>query len=240
MTTRKTMIERPDGPVLFLSGAGLSAPSGIPTFRGADGLWEGHDISEVATPEAWVADPGLVRRFYDARREGVARAHPNAGHSALARLQAAWGTDRVRLVTQNVDGLLQRAGAIDVVEMHGSLWQLRCEAHEEHPHVPVTGPQDPAGRCARCGAALRPAIVWFGEVPLHMDRIHADLFECDLFVSVGTSGVVYPAAGFVRIAQQVGARCAEVNPEPSGGPFDDVLAEGAEVALPRLVDAWLG
>jgi len=233
------MIERPEGSVVFLSGAGLSAASGIPTFRGAGGLWEGYDVTQVATPEAWAADPALVRRFYDARRAAAAGVKPNAGHEALARLQRAWGPDRVKLVTQNIDGLLQRAGAVEVIEMHGALRELRCEDSESHPHVPVAGAQDPNAVCALCHAPLRPAIVWFGEMPVHMDRIQSELFQCDLFVSVGTSGVVYPAAGFVRLARMVGARCAEVNPEPSGGPFAVVVTEGAEVALPRLVDSWL-
>ena len=233
------MIERPEGNVVFLSGAGLSAASGIPTFRGAGGLWEGFDVSEVATPEAWAANPALVRRFYDARRVAAASVAPNEGHKALARLQKAWGHERVQLVTQNIDGLLQRAGAVQVTEMHGALRELRCEANEAHPHVPISGAQDPAATCARCMAPLRPAIVWFGEMPVHMERIQSELLQCELFVSVGTSGVVYPAAGFVRIARMVGARCAEVNPEPSGGPFHEIVTEGAETALPRLVDGWL-
>lgn len=228
----------PDSRVVVLSGAGLSAASGIPTFRGEDGLWEGHDVFSVATPEAWFQDATLVRRFYDARRTACAAVSPNPGHEALAALQAAWGPERVRLVTQNVDGLLQRAGAKEVIEMHGSLWELQCEADPNHPRHPVQGPQDAAGHCPWCHGRLRPAVVWFGEIPRHMDRIHAALVDCDVFVSVGTSGVVYPAAGFVRIARQVGARCIEVNPAPSGGPFDDVVAEGSESALPRLVAAW--
>lgn len=234
------MIAVPEGSVVFLSGAGLSAASGIQTFRGAGGLWEGYDVSEVATPEAWSANPALVRRFYDERRVAAVNVQPNEGHRALARLQAAWGPERVRLVTQNIDGLLQRAGAVDVVEMHGSLHTLRCEAHPEHPRIGIEGHHDPGARCLRCGAPMRPAIVWFGEIPEHMDRIYTDLFQSDLFVSVGTSGVVYPAAGFVRIALQAGARAAEINPEPSGGPFHHVVAEGSETALPRLVDTWLG
>ncbi len=221
--------------VVVLSGAGLSAPSGVPTFRGAGGLWEGYRVEDVATPEAWAHDPALVRRFYDMRRLALAGIEPNPGHAALARLQAAWGPVRVTLVTQNIDGLLDRAGAREVIEMHGALRRLRCAADEEHPWVDVAGEQDPTATCAACGAPLRPAIVWFGEVPYALDRIARAVLACDLFVSVGTSGLVYPAAGFSHLARHAGARCVEINPEPAGGPFHEVVAEGAEVALPRLV-----
>jgi NAD-dependent deacetylase len=226
------------GSVVVLSGAGLSAASGVQTFRGGGGLWEGHAVEDVATPQAWVRDARLVRRFYDERRAGVAAVKPNAGHHALVRLQQVWGADRVLLVTQNIDGLLGVAGATEVLEMHGALRKLRCEADEAHPWVDVVGAQDPAVRCV-CGAALRPAVVWFGEIPLYMERITEALAACSLFLSVGTSGLVYPAAGFVRIASQAGAHCVEVNPTPAGGPFDQVVAEGAETALPRVVDALL-
>lgn len=230
----------PTDHVFVLSGAGLSKGSGIPTFRDAGGLWEGHDPMEVATPEAWQADADLVRRFYDARRLNVERCAPNPGHDALARLQQALGPDRVSLVTQNIDGLLSIAGAPEVIEMHGSLRWLRCEHDEGHPHVLVRGTQDPERRCGECPGRLRPAIVWFGEIPLHMDRIEAALQRADWFVSVGTSGIVYPAAGLVRFARHIGARTIEVNPEPTGGGFDQVIAAPSEDALPALVDEWLG
>lgn len=226
-------------PFFILSGAGLSAASGVPTFRDADGLWEGHRVEEVATPAGWFADRNLVRRFYDERRIAAAQVKPNPGHDALARLQQRLGVDNVGLITQNIDGLLQKAGAPSVIEMHGSLWKLRCEKNEHHPRVPVTGAQDPSARCATCGALLRPAVVWFGEQPEFMWEIYAAVQSCRTFVSVGTSGVVYPAAGLVDTARQVGARCLEVNPRPVGGPFDEVIAEGSEVALPRLVAQWL-
>jgi NAD-dependent deacetylase len=230
------MSGRPDS-VVVLSGAGLSAASGVPTFRDADGLWEGHRVEDVATPEAWLQDAATVRRFYDERRVACQKVSPNPGHLALARLQAAWG-DRCALVTQNIDGLLRAAGCADVVEMHGSLWKLQCERDRDHPWVDVHGPQDPQATCS-CGGRLRPAVVWFGEVPLHLDRIADAVSDCDTFVSVGTSGLVYPAAGFAGLARRLGKRCVEVNPRPAGGPFHEVIAEGAEVALPRLVDAWL-
>lgn len=228
--------------IVVLSGAGLSAPSGVPTFRDADGLWEGHRVEDVATPEAWARDPATVRRFYDERRLAGAAVRPNAGHRALVGLQAALGADRVALVTQNIDGLFQRAAAelgapLDLVEMHGSLWHLRCERVEAHPWVGVEGRQDPALACA-CGAALRPAVVWFGEMPIALDRIFDAVRRCEVFVSVGTSGLVYPAAGLVDLARRAGATTVEVNPRPSGARFDEVLAGSADVVLPELVARW--
>ncbi|MCB9664272.1 MAG: NAD-dependent deacylase [Alphaproteobacteria bacterium] len=226
--------------VVVLVGAGLSAASGIPTFRGPDGLWEGHEVTRVATPEAWWADPPLVRRFYDERRLHVATCRPNAGHEALARWQEAWGPSRVVIVSQNIDGLIQAAGAPEVLDLHGSLHRLRCERDEAHPTVAVAGRQDPDATCAVCGARLRPDVVWFGEVPRFLDRIEEAVLRADTFVAVGTSGLVYPAAGFGRVAHRVGAHTVEVNPEPSGAPwFAEVVAEGSETALPRLVDAWV-
>lgn len=225
--------------VVVLSGAGLSAASGIPTFRDANGLWEGHDVMEVATPEAWARDPVLVRRFYDERRVRCAEARPNAGHLALAALQRRLGARAVVLVTQNIDGLLSGAGAAEVIEMHGSLWRLRCEDVLAHPRIDVRGAQDPAARCAVCGAALRPDVVWFGEEPYAMQRILRTIATAGLFVAVGTSGVVYPAAGFAQIAHRQGVRTVEVNPAPSDAPWwTEVVAEGAETALPRLVEQW--
>lgn len=229
----------PSDRVVILSGAGLSAASGVPPFRGPGGLWEGHRATDLATPEAWRADAELVRRFYDLRRDLVESVGPNPGHDALVRLQRAWGAERCFLVTQNIDGLLGVAGASDVVEMHGSLRRLKCERFDEHPRRGVEGRQDREQRCAACGGRMRPDVVWFGEVPYAMERIYAALAACTFFVSVGTSGVVYPAAGFSSGANRVGATCIEVNPNPAGGPFDHVLREGAETALPRLIDDWI-
>lgn len=229
----------PNDRIVVLSGAGLSAPSGIPTFRDADGLWEGHDVMEVATPEAWQRNPTLVRRFYDERRLNCGSVQPNAGHHALVELQRRLGVERCALITQNVDGLLTRAGAIEVIEMHGSILSLCCELDHDHPRVAVTGVQPPEQRCAKCGGALRPDIVWFGEIPHQLDAIQAAVADCAVFVSVGTSGVVYPAAGLVNLAKYAGALCIEVNPQPSGNPaFDDVIAESADVALPLLLGRY--
>lgn len=236
----------PDSTVVLLSGAGLSAASGIPTFRDPGGLWEGFEPQALATPEAWREDPDRVQRFYDWRRERARAALPNPGHRALVRLQAAWGPARVRLVTQNVDGLLQRAAAeeglpVEVIEMHGSLEWLRCERDADHAWLPAPEGSTAQCQCPDCGARARPAIIWFGEVPLRMGDIAVGLSRCSVFVSVGTSGVVYPAAGFAREARRRGARCVEINPVPSGSPtFDDLIAQGAEVALPALVASWLG
>jgi NAD-dependent deacetylase len=226
--------------IVVLSGAGLSAASGVPTFRDANGLWEGHRFEDVATPEAWFRDPQTVRRFYDERRLACANVMPNDGHDALSRLQHWWGPERVVLVTQNIDGLLQKAGAPDVIEMHGSLWRIRCERYEDHPRVPIAGMQSEGRRCALCGGALRPDVVWFGEVPEHLDRIADAVGSCSLFLAVGTSGVVYPASGLAQVARAAGAKCVEINPAPSGGRFDVVIPEGSETALPRIVREWLG
>jgi NAD-dependent deacetylase len=225
--------------VVILSGAGLSRASGIPTFRDADGLWEGHDVQEVATPEAWFRDAETVRRFYDERRTACATVHPNPGHIALARLQQEWGPERVILITQNIDGLITTAGAEHVLEMHGTLHLLRCEISTGHPRVRVYGAQDPDEKCATCGGAMRPDIVWFGEMPYAMDRIGLATARSTTFLSVGTSGVVYPAAALASRASARGAYCLEVNPEPSGGPFDRVIAQTSEDSLPGLVDAWI-
>jgi NAD-dependent deacetylase len=225
--------------IVILSGAGLSAASGVPTFRDADGLWEGHRFEDVATTDAWFRDREMVRRFYDERRVNCVSVLPNAGHEALATLQHTLGRRQVTLVTQNVDGLLQKAGAHDVIEMHGSLWRLRCEAMASHPRTGIYGHQDPETVCTICGSPMRPDIVWFGEVPEHLHRIEKAVSDCAIFLSVGTSGVVFPAAGFVRYAKSVGARCIEVNPDPSGGNFDEVIAQPSEAALPDLVMGWL-
>ena len=218
----------------------MSTASGIPTFRGAGGTWKGHDVTEVATPEAWFRNRSLVREFYDERRVACAPLLPNPGHEALARLQQRWGAERVTLITQNIDGITQKAGAVDVLEMHGSLWLLRCESDATHHPRAVFGRQDPSAVCRQCSNALRPAVVWFGEMPQHLDRIGGALQACQTFISVGTSGVVYPAADFVNTARAAGATTIEINPQPSGGDFDHVIKEPAETALPRLIGEWLG
>ena len=226
--------------IVILTGAGISAESGLATFRGPEGLWEGHRVEDVATPEAFARDPVLVQRFYDARRENLQRVEPNAAHAALARLDAAW-PGGLLIVTQNVDDLHERAGARRLIHMHGELksaWCLGCDARS--PWEKDLG-DHPA--CPACGVAghLRPDIVWFGEMPYEMERIDRALMDADLFVSIGTSGAVYPAAGYVQTARYVGARTLEMNLEPSLGSayFDESRIGRAGKLVPAWVDEIL-
>lgn len=220
--------------IVILTGAGISAESGLATFRASDGLWEGHDVTRVATPEGFAADPVLVHEFYNARRSAVRGAEPNAAHRALARLQAD-GRHRVMLVTQNVDDLHERAGSKGVIHMHGTVNGALCHrCGQRWPAPLVMRPTDP---CPACGKpATRPDIVWFGEMPYQMDEIIGRLAICDLFVSIGTSGNVYPAAGFVQIAAQSGARTLELNLERSGGTFDGARQGTATKLVPDWVE----
>jgi len=195
--------------IVALTGAGISAESGIATFRGPGGLWEGHRVEDVCTPEALARDPELVHRFYDLRRAALATVEPNAAHHALAKLDAAWPGELL-IVTQNVDDLHERAGAKRMLHMHGELKSALCAACEHR--MPWEGDLPPGTACPSCGApALRPDIVFFGEMPYFMDAIERALSRADLFVSVGTSGAVYPAAGFVQTAKYRGARTLELN-----------------------------
>lgn len=226
--------------IVILTGAGISAASGLSTFRDADGLWENHDPMEIATPEAFARDPDLVYRFYNARRQQLAEVQPNSAHRALARLQQALG-DKVFLVTQNVDDLHERGGSEQVCHMHGELRSMLCQrCGRRQPAAPVF---DAGTACPHCGesAALRPDIVWFGEMPHHMDSIEAHLHGCDLFIAVGTSGAVYPAAGFVQLARATGATTVEVNREFSdvAGYFHHHYTGCATDQLGLLVDELL-
>lgn len=234
--------------VVVLTGAGISAESGLPTFRDAGGLWEGHRPEDVATPEAFEADRTLVQRFYDERRAQLAKVQPNAAHRALARLEQRLG-DSLYLVTQNIDDLHERAGAPEVVHLHGSITRFRCErcdvAHEDPIEVPETEVERIAPpRCAACGAAVRPDVVWFGE-PLPPDawlRAVELVESADLVLVVGTSGIVHPAAGLPAIARGAGAVVVEVNPRETGVSdiVHHVWRETAAVALPALVAALRG
>jgi NAD-dependent deacetylase len=226
--------------IVILTGAGISAESGVATFRGPDGLWEGHRLEDVATPEAFRRDPALVQAFYDARRARLSEVEPNAAHRALARLDSEW-PGRLLIVTQNVDDLHERAGAGRVLHMHGELrsaWCLACDGRTFWD-----GALSGAPPCPACGVAgaLRPNIVWFGEMPYEMERIDAALREADLFVSIGTSGAVYPAAGFVQTARYAGARTLELNLEPSLGSmwFDEVRTGPATALVPAWVEGLL-
>lgn len=222
--------------IVILTGAGVSAESGLATFRGPDGLWEGHRVEDVCTPEAYRRNPALVHEFYDARRAKLGTVKPNAAHVALARLDAEWAGELL-LVTQNVDDLHERAGSKRLLHMHGELasgWCLSCD-----DRFGWTGPMGESAVCPSCenGGRVRPDIVWFGEMPYEIDRIDDALRRCDLFVSIGTSGAVYPAAGFVQTARYRGARTLEINLEPSLGSF--LFDESRTGPAGELVPAWV-
>lgn len=226
--------------LVILTGAGISAESGLATFRGPDGLWEGHRVEDVCTPQALARDPVMVHRFYDARRAALETVEPNAAHRALARLDAEWPGELL-IVTQNVDDLHERAGAIRMLHMHGELLSALCA--DCGAREPWAGPMGEGRECAACGApALRPDIVFFGEMPYEMERIETALADADLFVSIGTSGAVYPAAGFVQTARYHGADTLELNLEPSGGSvyFAETRLGPASELVPVWVDEMLG
>ena len=206
--------DRPVGHIVILTGAGVSAESGITTFRDAGGLWENHDPMKIATPEAFRRDPALVYRFYNARRHKLDEVDPNAAHRAIARLQREF-QGQVFLVTQNVDDLHERGGSEQVCHMHGQLRQVLCQACGGR-HI-AQSKYDGGTACPHCHTRgeLRPDVVWFGEMPYHMSQIEGQLSACDLFIAVGTSGQVYPAAGFVRQAAACGAQTLEINREIS-------------------------
>lgn len=225
--------------IVVLTGAGISAESGVATFRAADGLWEGHPVEDVATPEGFMRDPELVQRFYDARRRAVASALPNAAHRALARLEGVMGKDLL-VVTQNVDDLHERAGTGNLVHMHGELRRSRCAACGARPVWDAD--LEPRPPCPACGQRmLRPDVVWFGEMPYDLDRIERAVEDCDVFASIGTSGAVYPAAGYVALASAFGAWTVELNLEPSDAlvPFADVRSGRAGELVPAWVDELL-
>ena len=228
------------GKIVILTGAGISAESGLGTFRDEGGLWAQHRVEDVATPEGFARNPQLVMDFYNARRAQAADAAPNAAHKALARLEAEFPGDVV-LVTQNVDDLHERAGMDRVIHMHGALKGALCAgcAHRWEASLVMR----PGDTCPACGrGAARPDIVWFGEMPYEMDTIYDHLAGADLFAAIGTSGNVYPAAGFVAEARQFGARTIEFNLERSavGGQFDDHRTGQASWTVPRWVDEILG
>ena len=225
--------------IVLLTGAGVSAESGLGTFRDAGGLWTRYALDDVATPEGFARNPALVQEFYNARRANMRAAHPNAAHRALARLQRTW-PDRVTLVTQNIDDLHERAGSPGVVHMHGELGRARCATCDHR--WPAPDRMSTTDTCPACKArATRPDVVWFGEFPVHMERIAVALAEADLFVAIGTSGAVYPAAGFVAEAAAHGARTLEINLTPSdtADAFDDSLLGPATETVPAWVASLL-
>ncbi len=237
------MNARSDASIVVLTGAGISKESGLSTFRDADGIWATVRIEDVATPEAFARHPDRVQAFYNARRAKLAQGgvEPNAAHRALARLEVEWPGE-VLVVTQNIDDLHERAGTENLVHMHGELLKARCAACSAI--VEWRADIETGAVCAACDAAgtLRPHVVWFGEMPLEMERIYEALERCGLFVSIGTSGNVYPAAGFVAHAQHTaGAHTAELNMEPSEGAslFADARYGPATEIVPAYVDELL-
>ncbi|MFT4175411.1 MAG: NAD-dependent deacylase [Luteolibacter sp.] len=223
--------------LVILTGAGISAESGVPTFRDSNGLWEGHPVEEVATPEAFERNPKLVRDFYNLRRAALAKVSPNAAHLALARLQREY-PGKVTLITQNVDDLHERGGFSGVIHMHGELLKALCTHCGGRSGW--QGDMDETSRCPCCETAgsLRPDIVWFGEIPYHMERIDEALFSADVFAAIGTSGQVYPAAGFVTRAKFAGAHTLEFNNKETS--ISETFAEHrlgpASVEVPK----WVG
>ncbi len=225
--------------IVILTGAGISAESGIDTFRSEGGLWEQHRVEDVATPEGFARDPELVLRFYDMRRAAIQEKLPNPAHYALAKLDAEWNGELL-IVTQNVDDLHERAGAKRVLDMHGThlnAWCTSCDVHSPWRATLIERPP-----CPVCSArTLRPDVVWFGEMPYRMGEIYAALRTCDLFVSIGTSGAVYPAAGFVQNAVELGAETLELNLERSQGSsmFHETRLGPASELVPQWTQEML-
>ncbi len=224
--------------VAALTGAGISVESGLSTFRGPGGLWEGHAVQDVATPHAFQRDPRLVWRFYNARRDGLSKAQPNPGHRALAQLEEKLGPDSFCLITQNVDGLHRLAGSQHLLELHGSLLRVRCTVC---PLVEDRGiePLDELPKCRDCGELARPDIVWFGEMlpGLVWEKAEAFTQRCDCFLVVGTSANVYPAAGLIHVARGHAARVIEINPDQTEASHlaDVCLKAPSGQILPKLM-----
>lgn len=226
--------------IVILTGAGISAESGLPTFRDANGLWEGHRVEEVATPEAFENDPETVLRFYNLRHGALATVQPNAAHEAIARLQRDYPGE-VTLITQNVDDLHERGGSKEVIHMHGSLRRKLC--HHCRTTSPWSGEIRTTDSCTTCGetGTMRPDIVWFGEMPYHMDEIEGALITAGIFVAIGTSGQVHPAAGFVAAARYAGAKTLEINNADTAisSSFDARLTGPATTWVPTWVNGVL-
>ena len=233
---------KPDCKIVVLTGAGISAESGIKTFRDGNGLWENHPVEDVATPEGFNANPELVYRFYNERRAQLLSKEvtPNAAHYALSKLETRI-SDNFWIVTQNVDNLHERAGSKNVIHMHGELTSAKCPATDNAQNWVGDLNQEHICDCCEVANSLRPDIVWFGEVPYKMQKIETLLFNADLFVSIGTSGNVYPAAGFVNFANQCSAYTLELNLEPSVGEtqFAESKQGPASVLIPEFVNTCL-
>ncbi len=227
--------------IIILTGAGLSAESGLDTFRDKDGIWAKYDYQDVATPQAFVKNPELVHEFYNKRRRELQKAQPNAAHKALARLEQDYPGD-VLVVTQNIDHLHESGGSQNLVHMHGELLKVfcsHCEARQKW--TDDLSVETPCPNCSSTGA-MRPDVVWFGEVPYQMERIITGILEADLFISIGTSGHVYPAAAFVENAREMGIHTVELNLEPSQGTslFHEAKHGPATEVVPAYVDALIG
>jgi NAD-dependent deacetylase len=239
--TEKGIPIRPEDRIFVLTGAGISAESGLATFRDANGLWHGHRPEDVATPEAWAQDPAMVWSFYSERRRLASEAMPNAAHEALARLEERLG-DRIFVCTQNVDNLHEMAGSRAVVHMHGQLFQSRCESCDRPPfndgRAYLEAEQIP--RCP-CGARIRPHVCWFGEMPYDLNKIMPQLERCTIFISIGSSGFVQPAASFPLWAGQKSpqnrAHCYYIGLEQPANSslFQDVLLGKAATLVPFLL-----
>jgi NAD-dependent deacetylase len=226
--------------IVILTGAGVSAESGLPTFRDADGLWHGHRVEEVATPEAFARNPALVHEFYNMRRAALKTVQPNAAHEAIARLQRE-GAGEVMLVTQNVDDLHERGGSPSVIHMHGELRKVRCKRCHMDEIWETNLSTETVCRICKSSGGMRPDIVWFGEMPYHMDMIQDALARADTFIAIGTSGHVYPAAGFVELARGAGAWTIEVNLDATlaSYSFDEHRTGPASVQVPLLIEELL-
>ena len=223
--------------IVILTGAGISAESGVDTFRDKDGIWSRVNVEDVATPQGFIRNPAMVHAFYNERRAGLAGVKPNAAHHALARLEKAFAGDFL-IVTQNIDDLHEQAGSEKIIHMHGELKRALCASCGMRSDA--QGDLSLDTTCPHCRSIgyMRPDVVWFGEMPYHMDRIYAALADCDLFVAIGTSGTVYPAAGFIEEARAGGARTLELNLEPTEGTnrFSDAIHGKATEIVPE----WVG
>lgn len=222
--------------IVILTGAGLSAESGLSTFRDPNGIWAKYDVEDVATPEGFARNPHLVHEFYNMRRRAHVGVKPNAAHLALARLERE--IPATAIVTQNVDALHEAAGSRNLIHMHGEALKVWCQACDaRHAWRDDLSTSTPCPSCAKA-SGLRPDVVWFGEMPYHMERITRLLAKCQLFISIGTSGNVYPAAGFVAAARKAGARTVELNLEPSQGAslFAEAIYGPATEVVPAYVD----
>lgn len=226
--------------IVVLTGAGISAESGIRTFRAADGLWEEHAVEDVATPEGFARNPQLVYNFYNARRRILkdGKVRPNAAHRALARFERHFRGEFL-LVTQNIDNLHERAGSRNLIHMHGELLKMRCLNTNLVFDTTEDFSFDTSCRCCRTPGTLRPHVVWFGEIPFGMQKINEALETCDLFIAIGTSGNVYPASGFYQIAKQHSAHTVELNLESTGSRFDQHFYGKASEVVPAYLDGLL-